>query len=281
MAGATDTARATLPPGRVLIADEAPTTRRLLAAVMRDFDPRMEVLEAADGRQALDLLTGKRPEIAFVNIQLSGMTGPEALAYAKAAHDVRPFTVLMSNAVLPKWVDVSVELDAYEFLKKPFDIDHIANLLAVHRRMRQPSSLLLVDDSPTARGLVKRVLSQSRFTFEIEEIESGPHALKLLRLTPFELALIDFNLGGMDGLEVVCQGRELAPDTKFLLMSGSDSTALPQASRVFGLVGFLKKPFYGRDVDVVMHEAYGLRRPYLLNALIGPPVAARPAAHAR
>ena len=44
--------------------------------------------------------------------------------------------------------------------------------------------------------------------------------------------------------------------------------ALAQASRHFGVAFVLKKPFYARDIDLALHSILGLRRPYLLNALV-------------
>jgi DNA-binding NtrC family response regulator len=209
--------------------------------------------------------------VAFVDVQLPDMSGAEALAWAKAQGCKTP-TVLMSSAVIPKWTDVSVELGAYEFLKKPFDPDHIGHLMRAFERMRRPARLLLVDDSSTARTLVQRVLSASCFTFEIDETDTGQHALKLLRIVPYELAVIDFNLdGSIDGLETTCHARDASPDTKIILMSGTDNATIAQAARHFGVVSFLKKPFYATQVDHALHTVFGLRRPYLLNALVAAP----------
>jgi CheY-like chemotaxis protein len=260
----------------VLVADESSATRMTLGAAVRAFDPEIRLLEAQTGRQALDLITKGAPDLAFVNIQLPEMSGAEALAWSVAQGAQVP-TVLMSAHVLPKWVEVSTELGAYEFLKKPFDPDHILHLMRGFARMRAPARLLLVDDSATARQLVRRVLAASQFSLEIDETDGGQHALKLLRLSPYDLALIDFNLQGtIDGLETACQAREAAPSTKILLMSASDNASIAQSARHFGVTSFLRKPFYAHQVDHALHTAFGLRRPYLLNAR-----AAQPAARAQ
>lgn len=257
----------------VLVADDSASTRMMLGASLKAFDARVEVVEAQTGRQTLEILTKRPPDIAFVNIQLPDMSGAEALAWSKAQGGATP-TVLMSSAVLPKWTDVSTELGAYEFLKKPFDPDHIGHLMRAFARMRRPARLLLVDDSSTARTMVRRVLSASCFRFEIDETDSGQHALKLMRIVPYDLAVVDFNLSGsIDGLETACQARDAAPATKIILMSGTDNASIAQAARHFGVVSFLKKPFYAHQVDHALHTAFGLRRPYLLNALVAAPPA--------
>lgn len=273
-----------LPSGRpvtALVADDTQSGRDDLRAMIAAYDPSIAVIEADSGAVAAQILLRIKPDIAFVNIQLPGLSGAEALAQAVAA-GVKPFTILFSNIVMPHWVAVSQTVGAYEFLKKPFDPEHIANLLKSAERIRAPIKLLLVDGAPGARLLVRRVLGESTFRCEIEETDSGGHAVKMLRHGRYDVALIEWSLPtGIDGLETVCQASEAAADTKFVMMSGADIGAFAQTVKQFGVVAMLKKPFYAHDIDVLMHNVFDLRRPYLLNALL--PVrqagaAAKPAA---
>lgn len=251
---------------RVLLADDSVGTRLNLSIALKAFDPSVEIIETDNGRETTDHLIKDDPDIAFVNVQLPDLSGAEAVAFAKM-RGARPTTFLMSNLVIPKWVELATELDAYEFLKKPFDPEHVVELLASVCRMRQPTRLLLVDDSQTARSLVRRVLTSCRFRLDVDETDTGLHALKLLTLANYDVALLDFNMDGMDGLETACQAREAAPDTALIMMSGSDNSSLAPAAKVFGVTAFVKKPFYARDIDLALHKAFDLRRPYLLNTV--------------
>jgi CheY-like chemotaxis protein len=251
-----------------LVADDFAATRTNLRATIYDFDPSIEVVEAENGQLALAALSKRVPDIAFINLQLPLLTGAEALAISRA-EGITPFTILMSNVVMPEWVEVSMQLGAYEFLKKPFDPEHVMHLLRGHRRMQDPIKLLLVDASQTARQLVRRILANSSFSFEIDETDTGNHAIKVMRMATYDVALIDMNLPiGIDGLETACQANEVAPNTTLILMSTSEGGAIEQASRHFGVASLLRKPFYPRDVDHALHAALRLRRPYLLNALV-------------
>ncbi len=257
----------------MLVADRSDLARAALSEVILRFDPEALVIDTASGQRVIDVFTSpadahQRPTLSFVSVQLDDVTGPEALAMVKARGCEVPGLILVSGRVVPKWSEVAQRLDAYEFLKSPLDPDHVIQLLEADRRRRLATRILLVDSSANGRALVARVLGRSGFTLEIEETDSGRHALKLLRLGQYDLVLIDLALQGLDGLEVACQAHNAAPATPLVLMSSGDVDTLAQASRHFGVAFVMKKPFYARDVDLVLHHVLGLRRPYLLNALV-------------
>jgi CheY-like chemotaxis protein len=252
---------------RVLIADESAANRSQLSASLEAFDPAIRIVEAPDGGAAVDVLIETPPDLAFVNVQLPDVTGAEALAFARAK-GMRTTSILMASQIVPRWVEFAQELDAYEFLMNPLDPEHVGQLLRGIRRMRSTTRLLVVIESEANRALVRKVLQSSRFDLEIEETDSGRHALKRMRLADYDVALIDTYLTGMDGLETACQARETAPDTKLIMMANEESSLLAQSARHFGVSWVLTKPFYAPDVDVALHKVFGLRRPYLLNALI-------------
>jgi CheY-like chemotaxis protein len=257
-------------PWLVLLADDSTSMRKNLAAAIRRYDQSIEIVEALTGREALDVLVARSPDIAFINLQLPEISGAEAIAWA-SRQNVRPLTILMSNQVLPKWVEVSTELGAYEFWRKRFDPAHVMELLRAYRLMRTPMRLLLVEESAAAHDIIGRMMSSSRFSLEVDHSDSGVHALTLIREAHYDLALIDATFSaGISGLEIACQVRAASPATKVMLMANGKAKNAVQAARQFGFHSFLTKPFYARDLDFALHSEFELRRPYLLNALVAP-----------
>jgi CheY-like chemotaxis protein len=252
--------------GRVLIADETAAVRHDVAAAVHDFDPAMEVLLASSGREALLQLQQRAPTAAFLSMQLPDLSGTAVLSRARAA-GFKSFAVLMSSREVPGWAEAAIDVDAYDYLRKPFDGTQIGQILDARRRIETPARLLLVDDSALTRQLIRRVLIASRFSLQIEEADSGFSALDLMKRNRYDVALIDFAMDGMDGLETAAKANEISPDTKLVLISASSDPALEQAPRHFNLSGFLKKPFYRLDVDLALHQAFGLRRPILLKSM--------------
>lgn len=249
---------------RVVIADGSPATQSDLISTLKEFDPRIEIILVDNGNEASEKIIASKPDVAFVNVKLRGITGAQAVAVARL-ENVKPVTILMSDGFFEDWVTLSTELEAYEFLKKPIDPVHVLAMMKSVTRMKQKLRLLLVEDSQTARALIRRVLGNARFDLEVDETDGGRHALKLMQLSKYDLALIDLNIQGIDGFETACLARDVSPETTLLMMSGTKNEKIEGASKHFGVAGFLQKPFYAHHVEDILHDIFGLRRPYLLN----------------
>jgi two-component system chemotaxis response regulator CheY len=68
--------------------------------------------------------------------------------------------------------------------------------------------VLVVDDSPTMRRIIKNTLDRIGFTQSIEA-EHGKQALEMLANNPVELLLTDWNMPVMNGLELVGEVRKM------------------------------------------------------------------------
>ena len=258
-------------PCAVLIADRDARRRAELAAVVARFNPGATVVETESGEALIDLALAHKPALAFVALQLEGLSGPEAVAVARKRGAALPCLVLIAARVFAQWQELAVSLGAYEVLKVPLDTDHIESLLHADARRRQPTRILLASSSDAARAAIGRVLGRSGFALEIDETDCGRHAFKLLKSDAYPLAFVDVKLGGIDGLELACQVQPLGLSTHLTVLTTGDPEPIAQAARYFGAAFVLRMPFHARDIDLALHHAFGLRRPYLLNAITAPP----------
>jgi CheY-like chemotaxis protein len=69
---------------------------------------------------------------------------------------------------------------------------------------RKTSVLVVDDDLDTCRNL-QDILTD--MDYEVETAQDGPAALELVRRRPFDVALLDLKMPGMDGLELYRQIR--------------------------------------------------------------------------
>ena len=252
----------------VLVASRAASVRETLVGLVKAHDPSATIEVTASGQDLLAAFRRRTPDLAFVDLHLDGMSGPEAVAVAKAAGIQASDLILMSARIHEGWVEVCQQLDAYEFLRTPLDGDHIARLMRESAMRFRPIQSLLVASAKQERQFVLRALTRSQFTFKIEESDSSAYACKQLQLASFDIAFVDFDLAGRDGLEAACQIRNVSPETRLVLMAGGDAAHLVDAARHCGIPLILQKPFSAIDIDVALHEVLTMRRPYLLNALM-------------
>lgn len=79
--------------------------------------------------------------------------------------------------------------------------------------------ILLVDDEPEIIRLLTRRLR--RIGCEVTPATDSGQALTLLQQGPFDLAIVDFLMPGMNGLELAAQCRLRRPGLKILMLTGS------------------------------------------------------------
>jgi len=105
-------------------------------------------------------------------------------------------------------------------------------------------TVLLLDDSPTVRSLIK-VFLMGR-SLEFIETTDGHRALHLARLTRIDLAIVDVNMPRMDGLTFVRllrnDERELKRRVPVMLLTGERDPELRRQGLLAGADTFLQKP---------------------------------------
>ncbi|MBL8799158.1 MAG: protein kinase [Planctomycetia bacterium] len=103
--------------------------------------------------------------------------------------------------------------------------------------------VLIVDDDPGMRMLCQMALQAQELDCEVAP--NGSTALEALATTPFDLVLLDYHMGGMNGLEVVRRLREdpPGPHLKIIMFSGHLSTDEMAKLLLAGVDDFMRKPF--------------------------------------
>jgi CheY-like chemotaxis protein len=125
--------------------------------------------------------------------------------------------------------------------------------------VRLPRRVLIVDHSATMRGIVRKILSASRFRLEIAEATEGAEAFRQIQSTRFDLVFLDYHMPGSNGVETLSQIKREFPHVEVVLMTTTPDDALAQKGRAFGAAAFLRKPFYPADIDAILHRLFGIR----------------------
>ncbi len=110
---------------------------------------------------------------------------------------------------------------------------------AVQTRARFPGRILVVDDEAVVRDLLERVLGGAGH--EVEVVADGESALRKLAAAPFDLVVVDKNLPGLGGLELLRKARTAHPRLQAILDTGYPSKESEAAARDLGVHAYVTK----------------------------------------
>lgn len=114
--------------------------------------------------------------------------------------------------------------------------------------------VLIVDDSKLARMSVAKVLGALRPDWERIEATNAEEALALVRQQPVDIALLDFNMPGRDGLTLAADLREIRPDMPVAMISANVQTEVVTRTQEVG-AQFLPKPLTQQALAAFLLDA--------------------------
>ena len=102
-------------------------------------------------------------------------------------------------------------------------------------------SVLLVDDHPIVRDGYRVLLGNTADIRVIGEAESGEQAYQLYGEIAPDVVILDLNMPGMGGLELIRRLLAKKTHTRVLVFSMHDSQVMVQRAREAGAAGYLTK----------------------------------------
>lgn len=119
------------------------------------------------------------------------------------------------------------------------------------------SSILVVDDDQDTCSSLSDVLSDLGYAVDVAH--GGAAALQLSRARPYRLALLDYQMPGMTGVELYRRLREYGAETVAVLVTAFASDGTARAAAEAGIREVVAKPVdFGRLLRLVQ-EAVGTR----------------------
>ncbi|HYC53322.1 MAG TPA: sigma-54 dependent transcriptional regulator [Candidatus Binatia bacterium] len=109
----------------VLIVDDEADVRRIIADALAETGCNVET--AGDAEAALDRLDGGGVDVAFVDINLPGASGLDVLDTVKKRGGDTDVVVITGKATVANAIEAT-RRGAYDYVTKPFDLDHIVEL---------------------------------------------------------------------------------------------------------------------------------------------------------
>jgi two-component system chemotaxis response regulator CheY len=115
-------------------------------------------------------------------------------------------------------------------------------------------TILVVDDSPTIRRMVKASLGALTTTFA--EAASGLEAIEVLAVRSIDVVVLDLNMPDMHGLDVlrfIRSHRQYAALPVLVLTTRGDATSRDAAVHA-GASAFMTKPFSAPSLAITVKE---------------------------
>ena len=245
----------------ILVVDDERLICDLLRSVLAGHGH--EVLMAMNGRDGLELFKKHRPRFTLLDLRMPEMNGIEVLKQIRA---IDPQAAVL---ILTAWGSDALEqqarqLGVVDFLSKGLSLDVLVD--AMERTLQQTAQaaspaqaaapggapraapvaagdgdfILVVDDEPQIRDLLKRFLSLRGY--KVRVASDGQQALTMVEQQAPQLIVLDVYMPGINGVEVLRQLRRRKFTGGVILLTGSQDDKLLQEALDLGSVDVMGKP---------------------------------------
>ena len=220
----------------ILVVDDEDDIRKLLARVLKT--KKFEVLQAADGNEALAIVLEKRPDVMIIDAMLPGLHGFEVCRRVRANVELRAMPIIVVSAIYNGWrlaEDLKNSLGVEHFLEKPFKVANVLDVVDSCFAGSEPpvveieqddenlvNAALALYESGDVNGAIKHCLNQ---------LESHPDSFNLR----YYLGLFHGrNDNYFEGIEALEQASRLQPE---------NFSALKNLAVLYESAGFENKAF--------------------------------------
>jgi two-component system chemotaxis response regulator CheY len=122
----------------------------------------------------------------------------------------------------------------------------------VEKVLDKNMKILVVDDFSTMRRIVRNLLVELGFSSPlIQEADDGDNALTMLRSTPFDLVITDWNMPNMSGIDLL-RAIRAEPSIKalpVLMVTAENNRDQIIAAAQAGVNGYVVKPFSAATLE--------------------------------
>ena len=111
----------------------------------------------------------------------------------------------------------------------------------------EDKSLLIVDDDDPFRMRLARAMEKKGF--QVKDAKSVDNAVKLVKSSPPNFALIDLRLEDGNGLDVVKEISKIKNDSRIVMLTGYGNLPTAVAAVKAGAIDYMAKPIDADDVE--------------------------------
>lgn len=118
--------------------------------------------------------------------------------------------------------------------------------------MKESARILVVDDEPmVCLSLVNWLKEENYFAHAVHD---GPSAIQCVREENWDIILLDLKMPGMDGLQVLQQVKEIAPQTVVIMMTAYASISSSVQAMKEGAYDYIIKPLDVHELTLILKK---------------------------
>jgi CheY-like chemotaxis protein len=248
-------------PVHILVVDDHPATAATLARAISQLGPRVEVVSATSGAEALATVAGGPVDVLITDMIMPGMTGLELVEKLQNHPGGRPaFMYLITAYDVPGLRETARRLKVKEVIIKPVRPERICQIVNTALESMghspapaavevQPFKILIADDNPSNVTLLVRYMTSEGYSY-ITACD-GVDALEKTRAEMPDLILLDVNMPRKDGFTVLSEIRADPAIEHIPVIIFTAARLHPddiQAGLNLGADDYITKPFDRREL---------------------------------
>jgi len=113
-------------------------------------------------------------------------------------------------------------------------------------------AILLVEDEPTILIILHRLMRDLVGGYEIVTMSDGEGCLAQIARRPVPLVITDYNMPGINGIDLTCEIKRRSPMTRVVLITAYATPELERQAQRTGVDYYVPKPF---QLDQLMQIA--------------------------
>ena len=117
--------------------------------------------------------------------------------------------------------------------------------------------ILVVDDEISMREFLGILME--REGYRVDLADSAESAVSLLQSTSYDLVISDVKMPGMDGLALLAQVKNFAPDTAVIMVTAFSTAEHAVAAMKLGAYDYIAKPFNVEEIRIIVKNALDRR----------------------
>ena len=243
---------------KIILVDDKAVYRNAMKALLNKLEEAEVIAEASSGQEFLNIINEYQPDLIFMDIEMPGLTGIDT---TKIALERRPELVIIGLSMYNEesYIDQLMKSGARGYLLKLSDNFKVLQQIIKNPKaqiffskeieiqkkplLKEPKKILIADDFKHTRSIVDFTLTNAGY--EVIQAVDGEEAYEKLTQRKVDLIISDYNMPGMNGLELV-QKIKLLPEyrtTPILLLTTDVDPKKMLIAKTLGLTGWIQKPF--------------------------------------